>query len=73
MGPREAPDTDLVQSDDNRYPPARGEGHKTRDNQLKTQAGPAPRKASAPGDTQGTTRTFPNSQIYIKQGRGKKD
>lgn len=36
MGPRDAPDTALLQGDDNRYPPACGEDHKTKDNQLNT-------------------------------------
>lgn len=36
MGPRNAPDAALVHIDNNGYPPARGEDHKTRDNQLNT-------------------------------------
>lgn len=73
-------DTALVQGDDKGHPPARGEDHKTRDNQLNTSRtspkGGGWRRASARGGTQGkmiTTRTLANSQNYTKRGGGKKD
>lgn len=75
MDPRAASDTALVWGGNNRHPPAHGEDHKTRDNQLNaSRTSPESggwRTTPTRGETQGemiTTRTFPNSQNYTKPG-----
>lgn len=80
MDPRAASDRASAWGSNTRHPPAHGEDHKTRDNQLNTsktspESGGWRRRTSTRGETQGemiATRTFLNSQNCTKPGEEKR-